>query len=116
MERRILRFHDFDQVLHDADRLLAAGYQQAGNWTLAQIATHLALVIGMSLDGFPWSLPWPLTLPCAGWRWERSFVTRSSAAARLLRGSSSPATPRTIAPPSNVCDPWLSAGSSMPGQ
>jgi hypothetical protein len=61
MERRTLRFHDFDQVLSDADRLLA-GYTRAGNWTLAQIATHLAIVLEMSLDGFPRYLPWPLTL------------------------------------------------------
>ena len=63
MERRNLRFHDLDQVLLDADALLAAGYERAGNWSLAQIAEHLATALEMSLDGFPRYLPWPISLP-----------------------------------------------------
>src|SRR4051812_6434609 len=60
MERRTLRFHDFDQVLADADALLATGYERAGNWNLAQVADHLTRVIALSLDGFPSLLPWPV--------------------------------------------------------
>lgn len=62
MSRRALRFHDFDQALADADRLLAAGYDRVGNWSLGQIADHLAKVITFSLDGFPSMMPWPLRL------------------------------------------------------
>jgi len=61
MERRSLRFADFAAVLRDADALLAGGYERAGNWSLGQVSTHLAKVVEMSLDGFPWYLPWPLT-------------------------------------------------------
>ncbi len=56
----MLRFHDFDEVLADADTLLAKGYQRVGNWGLAQIADHLTRVIGLSLDGFPSLFPWPV--------------------------------------------------------
>jgi hypothetical protein len=60
MERRSLRFPDFDHVLRDVDALLAAGYTRAGNWDLAQISDHLGKVIIMSLDGFPTRYPWPM--------------------------------------------------------
>jgi hypothetical protein len=62
MQRRTLRFHDFDQVLHDAEGLLAAGYTRAGNWSLAQVADHLTRTITMSLDGFPTLFAWPVRL------------------------------------------------------
>jgi hypothetical protein len=61
MERRTLRFHDFDQVCQDTERLLG-GYERVGNWSLAQIADHLAQVITLSLEGFPSRMPWPMRL------------------------------------------------------
>jgi hypothetical protein len=66
MERRTVRFTDFDQVAADAERLLASGYDRAGNWSLAQVADHLTKVITFSLDGFPSLMPWPMRL---GARW-----------------------------------------------
>ncbi len=62
MERRTLRFHDFDEVLRDADGLLAAGYDRAGTWGLAQVADHLTRAITLSLDGYPSLYPWPMRL------------------------------------------------------
>jgi hypothetical protein len=62
MRRRPLRFHDFDQALADAHGLLAAGYDRAGAWSLAQVADHLTKVITFSLDGFPSLMPWPMRL------------------------------------------------------
>jgi hypothetical protein len=66
MERRTIRFHTFDEVMADADRLLAAGYDRAGAWSLAQVGDHLAKVITFSLEGFPSLMPWPFRL---GARW-----------------------------------------------
>ena len=62
MERRTVRFTDFDQVAADAERLLASGYDRAGTWSLAQVADHLTKVITFSMDGFPSLMPWPMRL------------------------------------------------------
>jgi hypothetical protein len=60
MERRTVRFTSFDEALRDGEALMAGGYDRAGNWGLAQVSDHLALVIGMSVDGFPSRAPWPV--------------------------------------------------------
>lgn len=61
MDRRTINFDALPDAVTEAERLLASGYDRAGKWTLAQVATHLATVIEMSRKGFPWYLPWPLT-------------------------------------------------------
>jgi hypothetical protein len=58
--RRTLRYHDYDEVLADADALLAKGYERAGNWSLGQICDHLAVTMEKSLDGFPSLMLWPV--------------------------------------------------------
>src|SRR5262249_62161381 len=65
MQRRTIRLVDFPAVLTEAERL-AAGYDRAGTWTLAQVCHHLARVIELSLDGFPARMPWVMRL---GARW-----------------------------------------------
>jgi hypothetical protein len=65
MQRRTLRLVDFPAVLAEVERL-AAGYDRAGIWTLAQMCHHLARVIELSLDGFPGRMPWVMRL---GARW-----------------------------------------------
>jgi hypothetical protein len=62
MERRTLRLAGYDDVLREAESLLASGYDRAGNWGLAQACHHLAAVMELSLDGFPARLPWPVRL------------------------------------------------------
>jgi len=52
-ERRKLSFASFDDVVHDAENLLARGYDKAGNWDLAQVCGHLAEWMRFPLDGFP---------------------------------------------------------------
>ena len=49
--RRKIRFNDHDEVLADVERLAAGGYRQLGNWSLGQIATHLAAAMNIALDG-----------------------------------------------------------------
>jgi hypothetical protein len=66
MDRRTLRFHNYDDVLADAALLLASGYDRAGRWGLGQACHHLASIMAMSLDGFPSRFPWPVRL---GVRW-----------------------------------------------
>ncbi len=62
MQRRSLRFDNYEQVLTDVDHLHADGYQRAGNWSLSQACNHLAIVMENSLDGFPSLMPWPIRL------------------------------------------------------
>lgn len=60
MNRRTLRFPDYDAVLAEAESLLAGGYDRVGQWSLGQVCQHLAIVLERSLDGFPSLLPWPV--------------------------------------------------------
>lgn len=57
MTRRTLRFHTYDDVRAEIDRLLASGYTRSGKWSLGQMADHLAKVMEMSLDGYPMMMP-----------------------------------------------------------
>ncbi len=60
MERRTLRLGSYDDILRDADALLASGYRRAGTWNLGQVCHHLATFMEMSLDGFPILFPAPV--------------------------------------------------------
>lgn len=51
--RRTLAFDTLDDVVRDAEHLLAAGYDKAGNWDLAQICGHLSEWFRYQMDGFP---------------------------------------------------------------
>ena len=51
--RRDLTFATFDDIVLDAENLLARGYDRAGNWDLAQCCGHLAEWMRFSLDGYP---------------------------------------------------------------
>jgi hypothetical protein len=52
-KRRQLQFGSLDEVVRDAESLLAKGYEQAGSWDLAQVCNHLADWMGFPIDGFP---------------------------------------------------------------
>jgi hypothetical protein len=51
--RRRLSFVALDDVVRDAENLLAKGYDRAGNWDLAQVCSHLAAWMRFPMDGFP---------------------------------------------------------------
>jgi len=56
--RRPLDFQDLGQVIGDVQDLRRRGYTRAGNWTLAQVADHLAIFFRGSLEGFSRRMPW----------------------------------------------------------
>lgn len=60
--RRSLKFATLDDVLADAQRCMADGYQPVGNWTSGQIFSHLARGMNMSIDGGPLRPPWYIRL------------------------------------------------------
>ncbi len=51
--RRQLRFDTLDAAVRDAEHLLAAGYDRAGTWDLAQCLDHLTAWLTYPVDGFP---------------------------------------------------------------
>jgi hypothetical protein len=56
--RRTPRFHNYDELLADAQALHANGYERQGTWSLGQVCRHLAGTMEKSLEGFPKSEPW----------------------------------------------------------
>jgi hypothetical protein len=60
IERRRLRFDDFQAVNREVDQLLAHGYTRLSNWSLGQMCEHLAIVLERAVDGFPSMLPAPV--------------------------------------------------------
>ena len=56
-KRRSLHFDDLNQVMPEVDHLLL-GYSRGGNWTLAQVCHHLALVLKGRFEGWRWRMPW----------------------------------------------------------
>jgi hypothetical protein len=55
--RRKIRYANLDEMLADAERLQAGGYRRLGNWSLGQIAKHLADGMKVALDGSPVKAP-----------------------------------------------------------
>lgn len=51
--RRQLRFTTLDDVVRDAEGLLASGYTKTGNWDLAQVCNHLSDWLSFPVVGFP---------------------------------------------------------------
>lgn len=62
--RRDLRFASLDDVVRDAEHLLAAGYDRVGKWDLAQVCGHLSQWLRYQMDGFPKA---PLLMRPAFW-------------------------------------------------
>jgi hypothetical protein len=52
-QRRKMAFASLDEVVADAENLLAKGYEKVGNWDLAQVAGHLAEWMRFPVEGFP---------------------------------------------------------------
>jgi hypothetical protein len=49
-------------MLAYAERLVAGGTKQLGNWSLGQNLQHLALIQNASIDGYPRLMPWPVRI------------------------------------------------------
>lgn len=62
--RRTLTFDSLDAAVREAEHLLAAGYERAGTWDLAQCLDHLAAWLTYPVSGFP-TAPLPIRLMLA---------------------------------------------------
>src|SRR5262245_33566917 len=97
-QRRPLVFHTLEDVVRDAERLLAGGYEKAGNWDLAQVAGHLADWMRFPVEGFPKA---PAPIRAVFW------VLRKTVGRKKLLGyietrsfpAGKPTMPETVPPP-----------------
>jgi hypothetical protein len=96
-ERRKLSFATLDDVVRDAENLLARGYDRAGNWDLAQVCSHLAEWMRFPVEGFP---KLPLFLRPLFWLF-RHTVGRAKRVKYIAEGmpSGKPTMPQTVAVP-----------------
>ena len=62
--RRPLTFRNLDEVLRDAEHLLAVGYDRVGQWDLAQCCDHLAAWLTYPVAGIP-KAPLPILVMLA---------------------------------------------------
>ena len=61
--RRDLTFRSLDEVVSDAEQLVADGTTiTIGNWPLENLLTHLTMTVNNSIDGFPVTAPWIVRL------------------------------------------------------
>ena len=58
LNRRQLRFENEQQILDEAERLIAGNARVMGNWSAGQILKHLAIVMDGSIDGINFRAPW----------------------------------------------------------
>ncbi|MGO8748668.1 MAG: DUF1569 domain-containing protein [Thermoguttaceae bacterium] len=61
--RRELSFASLDEVVADAERLVASPHtKMLGNWPLGQLLTHLTRAVNNSIDGTSTKAPWLLRI------------------------------------------------------
>jgi hypothetical protein len=97
-QRRPLRFNDLDEVVRDAEGLLAKGYDKAGNWDLAQVCGHLAEWLRFPVERFPKA---PAPIRAVFWV-LRKTVGRKKLLTYISTGSfpaGKPTMPESVPPP-----------------
>lgn len=95
--RRELAFDSLDDVVRDAEQLLAKGYDKAGNWDLAQVCGHLADWMTYPVAGFP-KAPLPIRVML---RLVRATLGRKMFEKYLRDGmpAGKPTMPQSVHPP-----------------
>jgi len=95
--RRAPSFDTLDAAVRDAEHLLAAGYDRAGTWDLAQCLDHLAAWLTYPVSGFP-TAPLPIRLMLAV---VRRTLGRGMLTKYLRDGmpAGKPTMPQSVSPP-----------------
>ena len=98
LQRRELAFDDLDAVIRDVDALAADGYEQVGNWDLAQVCGHLTDWMRYPLDGYP-KPPLPIRVMLWGMKVTigRREMRKMMASGSMQSGR--PTFPETVPPP-----------------
>ncbi|MBK7054201.1 MAG: DUF1569 domain-containing protein [Leptospiraceae bacterium] len=58
LQKRILKFKNYSDVITEIESLRKNGYTQSGKWNLGQICRHLSYYQKGALDGFTKMMPW----------------------------------------------------------
>lgn len=59
VQRRMdLDFRSWEELEREVDRLHRGGYEQAGNWSLAEALDHLGAGLRAAVADFPHRMPW----------------------------------------------------------
>lgn len=98
INRRNLSFTCLQDAVNEAQFLLNGGYQQTGNWNLAQVLGHCNDWLSFPMDGYP---PPPLLLSPVIWL-ARHILGNSMRRKILLSGkmqSGAPTMPKTVKKP-----------------
>lgn len=83
--RREINYATLDDVLADAERLVAANASTSGNWSLGQILEHVATVMDKTLDGFETTPPLPVRL-VGRWFLKNRFLKQGMPSGFQLKG------------------------------
>ncbi|NOZ40887.1 MAG: DUF1569 domain-containing protein [Planctomycetes bacterium] len=83
--RREITFATLDEVVADAERLVAANATTTGNWSLGQILEHLAVVMDKTIDGSENTPPLPIRL-IGRWFLKKRFLRNGMPAGYQLKG------------------------------
>lgn len=97
--RRQVSYESLDAVLADARRLVDANARTTGQWSLGQILQHLAMALNASVDGFGFTMPWPIRFVA------RNFVKKSVLANGMKPGIKLPARAAPALTPPDVDAP-----------
>lgn len=72
--RRKVAYESYEDLLADAEEMAHGVVQTLGNWSLAQIFTHLAASFEGSIDGLPFRAPWGVRLMAS--MMKRKFLSQ----------------------------------------
>jgi len=79
-DRRPLRFEDIDQLMADADRLVAddraCSLHRLGNWTLGQTLGHIAAWASFPYEGYPSGFRLPFFVKWIARLGKNAFIRR----------------------------------------
>jgi hypothetical protein len=96
--RRTLRFSSLDEVVADAERLVASpDTKMLGNWSLGQILMHLARAVNGSIDGISFRAPWFIRL-LGPWLKRRVLIRGMPAGFKLPPAAEATAFPTPASP------------------
>jgi len=83
--RRSINYANLDEVVTDAERLVATDATTTGNWSIGQILEHVATVMDKTIDGFDTCPPLPVRL-VGRWFLKKRFLNQGMPAGFQLKG------------------------------